>query len=195
MCLEANILKTPKRNNMKTSIKIIGLFLLIGFQSCNNTQSLQEYIVEKQQSNDFIAIDIPTSIIALKEENASEETIKALESIKKFNFIGLELNDKNIELYNKEKEQVKLILSNKDFKEIFRLKSGKNEVLVKYLGDAENIDEVVFFGSDNEKGLALVRVLGENMNPAEMVQLMNKINVNKDSGQLKSLQSIFENIK
>lgn len=195
MCLEANILKTPKRNNMKTSIKIIGLFLLIGFQSCNNTQSLQEYIVEKQQSNDFIAIDIPTSIIALKEENASEETIKALESIKKFNFIGLELNDKNVELYNKEKEQVKLILSNKDFKEIFRLKSGKNEVLVKYLGDAENIDEVVFFGSDNEKGLALIRVLGENMNPAEMVQLMNKINVNKDSGQLKSLQSIFENIK
>lgn len=180
---------------MKSSLKILALILLFGFLSCNKTQSLQEYIVEKQQSNDFISIDIPTSIIVLKEENASEETIKALESIKKFNFIGLQLKENNKELYTTEKEQIKVVLSNKNFKEIFRLKSANNEVVVKYLGDDENIDEVVFYGADNEKGLALIRVLGENMNPAAMVQLMNKINVNKDSGELKSLQSIFENMK
>lgn len=180
---------------MKSSLKLIALILLFGFLSCNKTQTLQEYIVEKQQSNDFIAIDIPTSIIVLKDENTSEETLKALESIKKFNFIGLQLKENNKELYNAEKEQLKLVLSNKDFKEIFRLKSANNEVLIKYLGDEENIDEVVFYGADNNKGLALVRVLGDNMNPAAMVQLMNKINVNKDSGELKSLQSIFENIK
>jgi len=180
---------------MKILKIIIAVFLLYGISSCDSSKSLQEYIVEKQQDNGFISLDIPSSIINLKDENASEESLKAIKSIKKFNFLGFQLNEENIDTYTAEKQTVKDILSNKKFKEIFRVKTGNSEVSVKYLGDEDNIDEVIFFGADNEKGLAIVRVLGDNMNPAEMVQLLNKINIDKDSNEFKSLTSIFEKVK
>ncbi|MDP2088574.1 MAG: DUF4252 domain-containing protein [Flavobacteriaceae bacterium] len=180
---------------MKILKFIIAIFLLIGVSNCESFKSLQEYIVEKQQDNEFISIDIPASILTLKEENGSEETLKALKSIKKFNFLGLQLTTENKDIYAVEKQQIKEILSNKKFKEILRVKTGHSEVTVKYLGEENNIDEVVFFGADNEKGLAIVRVLGENMNPSQMVQLLNKINIDKDSNQFKSLHTIFDKIK
>jgi hypothetical protein len=180
---------------MKIANIIILVFLFFGISSCDSSKSLQEYIVEKQQDNGFISLDIPASILNLKDENASEESLKAIKSIKKFNFLGMQLNDKNKESYIAEKEAVKDILSNKKFKEIFRVKTGNSEVSVKYLGEENNIDEVVFFGADNEKGLAILRVLGDNMNPAEMVQLLNKINIDKESNEFKSLSSIFEKVK
>lgn len=180
---------------MKNLPLIIVFFLFIGLGSCDSSQSLQEYIVEKQQDNGFISIDIPSSILSLKEENQTEETLNAIKSIKKFNFLGLQLSEDNKDSYLIEKQAIKDVLSNKKFKEIFRVKSGKSEVTVKYLGEENNIDEVVFFGADNEKGLALVRVLGDNMNPAELVKLLNKINVDKDSNEFKSLGAIFDSIK
>lgn len=179
-------------NNLKF---IISIFLLIGMSSCDSSQSLQEYIVEKQQDNSFISIDIPSSILTLKDENTSDETLKAIKSIKKFNFLGMQLSEENKDAYIIEKQHIKDIISNKKFKEIFRVKTGNSEVTVKYLGEEDNIDEVVFFGADSEKGLALVRVTGDNMNPAEMVQLLNKINIDKDSNEFKSLSSIFDKIK
>ena len=179
-------------NNLKF---IISIFILIGISSCDSSQSLQEYIVDKQQDNSFISIDIPSSILTLKDENTSDETLKAIKSIKKFNFLGMQLTEENKEAYIVEKQAIKDIISNKKFKEIFRVKTGNSEVTVKYLGEEDNIDEVVFFGADSEKGLALVRVIGDNMNPAEMVQLLNKINVDKDSNEFKSLSSIFDKIK
>lgn len=180
---------------MKITKIIITSILLFGLNSCDNSKSLQEYIVEKQQDQNFISIDIPASIVTLKEENTSDESLKALKSIKKLNFVGLQLNDKNKNTYIAEKQIIKDVLSNKKFKEIFRVKTGESEVFVKYLGKEDTIDEVVFFGADNEKGLAVVRVLGKNMNPAAMVQLLNKINIDKNSKEFESLNSIFEKVK
>lgn len=181
---------------MKSIKYLTVLFLIIGISSCESSKSLQEYIVEKQQDNAFISIDIPSSILMLKDENNTDETLNALKSIKKFNFLGMQLTAENKNSYTAEKQDIKDILSNKKFKEIMRAKTGHSEVTVKYLGDEENIDEVVFFGADNKKGLAIVRVLGDNMNPAALVKLLNKINLEKDSSNnFKSLHSIFDKIK
>ena len=65
-------------NNLKF---IISMFLLIGISGCDSSKSLQEYIVDKQQDNSFISIDIPSSILTLKDENISDETLKAIKSI------------------------------------------------------------------------------------------------------------------
>ena len=45
--------------------------------SCDNQKSVQEYYVEKQESNNFIALDLPASIVSL-DEGASEETRETL---------------------------------------------------------------------------------------------------------------------
>ena len=45
------------------------------------------------------------------------------------------------------------------------------------------IDEVIIFGSSNDKGLALIRVLGDDMNPANLVQLMQAIQKSDYDGE------------
>lgn len=178
---------------MKNYKILWAISLLWIISSCNSGKSLQEYIVEKQQDDNFISIDLPASIITLKEINQSDELAKTLKSIKKFNFLGLQVTPENKEIYTAEKQQIKQILLNKKFKELIRAKTKQGEVTVKYIGTDSNIDEVIFFGSDQEKGLAVVRIIGENMNPAAMLNLINKIKIGNDSTQLNSLHRIFEN--
>ena len=40
--------------------------------SCSGEKSLQEYYIEKQESNDFIAIDLPASLINLQDDVSAE---------------------------------------------------------------------------------------------------------------------------
>ena len=157
----------------------------------DSSPSLQKYYVDNQGNNEFIMIDLPTSIIQLKNNDVSDELKETLNSIKKLNFLGLQLNDDNKELYLSEIKKVKEILKNPKYKELMRLGSDKNTINVKYLGDDDAIDEVVFFGSDNEKGFALVRVLGENMNPAQILKLTQEMKVDGENSQLKDLMSLM----
>ena len=54
---------------------------------------------------------------------------------------------------------------------------------VKYIGSEDAIDEVIIFGSDDKKGFALVRILGNDMNPAHLVQLLKAIQKSDYKGE------------
>ena len=71
---------------------------------------------------------------------------------------------------------------------------GKGNVSVSYLGKEDAIDEVVIFGLDDKKGFALVRVLGENMSPSEILKLTQDIKIDSDSNQMKQLEGVLTNI-
>ena len=43
--------------------------------------------------------------------------------------------------------------------------------MVKYIGDPERIDELILFGYAQDKGLAVIRILGDDMNANELVKL------------------------
>ena len=47
--------------------------------------------------------------------------------------------------------------------------------MIKYLGEGDAIDEVIIYGNSSENGFALIRVLGRDMNPAYIVQLIQSI--------------------
>ena len=65
---------------MKNLISIFTytLTLTVFLTSCNSEKSLQEYYVEKQNNDNFIAIDLPASLINLNDNvsEESQETIK-----------------------------------------------------------------------------------------------------------------------
>lgn len=70
---------------MKSTIYItisLALSMLL-FSACGNNASLQKYIVEKQNDNDFITIDLPSSLILTENNNLSEEQLETVKSIKK----------------------------------------------------------------------------------------------------------------
>ncbi len=156
------------------------LFLLMG---CSSTQSLQEYYIDSAENPNFISLDLPASILKLDEVDLNDEQRRAMESLRKLNILAFKKTTANTAEYEVEKGKVNAILKNSEFKELMKLNSAYGKGSIKYLGEADAIDEVVIFGNSNEKGFALVRVLGDDMNPAYIVQLMQAIQSSDYKGE------------
>ena len=93
-----------KNNIMQRILKYFALVIAVSVfaVSCDSYPSLQKYYVDSQSSADFIALDIPASIVSLKNEDASEEVRETLKSIKKVNFLGFQISEDNNEMYTSE---------------------------------------------------------------------------------------------
>ena len=179
---------------MNVFSKVLSIIIVALLISCNSAPSLQKYYVDSKENNEFISVDLPASILQLKDEDVSEEVKNTLNTIKKVNFLALQLTETNKELFTSEKEKVKQILKNPKYKQLMRMNGGKGNVSINYLGDEDAIDEVVIFGSDNKKGFALVRVLGENMNPSDIMKISQQIKLDGDSNQLQQLEGLMKSI-
>lgn len=180
---------------MKPLKSIIGTFLLaLVVMACNKEQTLQEYIVESKENNEYMSIDLPANIIQLDDTQLSEENKATLATIKKMNFLAFPLSDSNKELYASEKQKVTGILKQDTFTELMRVKGKVGDIIVSFVGDDDAIDEVVIFGASDEKGFALARVLGENMNPADILKIAQHMEIDDDSGQMNQLGALFATI-
>ena len=71
------------------------------------------------------------------------------------------------------------------------MKAKGMNVKVYYSGNTESIDEVIAFGYGKEAGVGVARLLGENMNPAKIIEMMNSINVDADSSSLEQFAKMF----
>lgn len=167
--------------------KLVSLLLvMVGvlfFESCSSTQSLQEYYVDNSENPNFISLDLPTSILNLENADLTDTQRKALQSLRKLNLLAFKKTTANAEEYKVEKAKVNAILKNDDFRELMKLNSQYGKGVIKYLGEEDAIDEVIIYGSSDDKGFALIRVLGEDMNPAYIVQLMKAIQKSDYKGE------------
>lgn len=181
---------------MKRILKYFVLVITVSIFviSCDSYPSLQKYYVDSQSSADFIALDIPASIVSLKNEDASEEVRETLKSIKKVNFLGFQISEDNNEMYTSELQKIKEILKNPKYQDLIRLDSGSKFLTVKFLGTDDAIDEVIFYGADKELGFALVRVLGNKMDPAKMLLLAQEINIDGDSAGIQQIGAFIKNM-
>ncbi|WP_350285484.1 DUF4252 domain-containing protein [uncultured Croceitalea sp.] len=168
---------------MKNSIKGIVLMIAVLLGSCASQQSLQEYYVDSQENPNFISLDIPASILKMDEVDLSDSQKEAVSSLRKFNLLAFRKTEGNKTEYKLEKAKVKEILKGEDFVELMKIKSQYGRGVIKYLGDENAIDEVIIYGDSEEKGFALVRVLGKDMNPAHIVQLMQAIQKSDYKGE------------
>jgi hypothetical protein len=170
------------------SICVVTLVLL----SCNSKPSLQKYYVENQENQNFMVVDIPMSILNIKVDSLTEKQKRAFNSIKKLNFLGFKKTDDNSVIYKTERKKVNHILDDVTYKTLIKY-SGKNQgAIVKYLGEDEAIDEVVIFGADNAQGFGIVRIIGNNMNPSQvldLIEVVKKAHPNKDT--FKEISNFF----
>ena len=74
-----------------------------------------------------------------------------------------------------------------------RLTDKGRTLIVNFLGEADAIDEIIIYGSDKELGFALVRVLGNKMDPAKMMKLVNEVNLDDDSGSMQQIGAFMKN--
>ena len=181
---------------MHTSIKniIMLLILVVTFQSCNQGPTLQTYYVDNELKPGFTQLDIPTSFLNIEKTNLTEEQKEAYESVDKLNMLAFVLDDTNKDQYDVELAKVKTILKNPKYEELMR---GGNttdgKFVVKFIGEEDDIDELILFGSANQKGFALVRVLGNGMNTNKIMKLANALETaDIDDSQISQFADFFK---
>lgn len=91
------------------------------------------------------------------------------------NVLAFKKNDSNIAEYEAEKKKVNSILKNDSFIDLMRINDKGRNIVIKYLGDDDSIDEVIVYASDKTQGFALVRVLGDDMKPEKIMKLIQSI--------------------
>ncbi|PXY44236.1 DUF4252 domain-containing protein [Flavobacterium hydrophilum] len=178
---------------MKTNIFISALLVLMTLVSCNSEPSLQKYFVENTEKKDFISLDVSPSILNVDKAKLSAEQSEALHSFDKMNILAFKANDKNQAQFETERTKIKAILKNPKYQELMKVGSGKDGASVSFVGTDDDIEEFVIFANRKENGFAVVRVLGKNMNPNNIMTLMTVLKESKiDMEQLKPLQQLVK---
>ncbi len=174
--------------------KSIVLFMSIIFvSSCETKPTLQKYFVKNTESADFVAVDIAPSVINIDKAKLTLDEKDALASFDKMNILAYKTDSIHIEKYDQEIKEVKLLLKNQNYQQLMKVGSGSDGAVIYFLGDATHIDEFVVLASKKENGFAVVRVLGDNMSPTHimnMMQLLRKTDMKLD--QLKPLQELMK---
>jgi len=178
---------------MKISIFTSALLVLLTLVSCNSNPSLQKYFVQNTDNKNFIALDVSPSILNLEKTKLSAEQNEALKSFDKMNILAFKANATNQPQFETERAKVKAILKDPKYQQLMSFGSGKDGASISYVGTDENIEEFVVFANRKESGFAVVRVLGKNMNPNNIMTLMSVLKESKiDMEQLKPLQQLVK---
>ncbi len=174
-------------------VPFIVLFVLtLVLNSCQSEPSLQRYFVDKSESKDFVALDLAPSILNIDKSKLTPNQKEAIGSFDKMNILAFKLNDKNKAQFEIERASVNSILKDEKYQQLMKFGSGKEGASVSFIGDDEHIDEFVFFANKKENGFAIVRVLGKDMNPTmifNMISVLKEADV--DLAQLKPLQDLM----
>ncbi|RIA10099.1 uncharacterized protein DUF4252 [Flavobacteriaceae bacterium MAR_2010_72] len=180
---------------MTTSIKnLIMMILVTTILSCNQNPSLQTYFVDNELKPGFTSIDIPTSFLNIDQTNLTEEQKDAYKSIDKLNMLAFVLSDKNKEEYQLELNKVKGILDNEKYEELMRGgNSTDGKFIIKFIGEEDSIDELILFGNANERGFAIIRVLGDDMSAKKIMKLYYALDTAQiDESQISQFADFFK---
>ena len=177
---------------MKAIYGIAAVMSLLLF-SCNSEPTLQKYFVENTENKNFIALDVSPEILNVDKTKLSIAQKDALKSFDKMNVLAFKLNDKNKAEFEIERAKVNLILKDKKYQQLMKFGSGKEGASISFVGTDDHIDEFVLYANKKENGFAVVRVLGKDMNPTNIMTMLSVLKQsNIDLEQLKPLQELMK---
>ena len=177
---------------MKT---VYGLALMLSLLlvSCNSEPTLQKYFVENTENKNFIALDVSPNMLNVDKTKLSIAQREALKSFDKMNILAFKLNDKNKAQFEIERAKVNLILKDKKYQQLMKFNSGREGASVSFVGTDEHIEEFVLFANRKENGFAVVRILGKDMNPTDIMTMISVLQEsNVDVEQFKPLQQLLK---
>ena len=171
------------------------MFLLVAaFTSCNQGPTLQTYYVDNELKPGFASFDVPTSFIDVENVEMTDEQREAYKSVDKLNVLTYIEENTEAEEYKLELEKVNIILKDSKYEELMRGgNSTDGKFVVKFLGDIENIDELIVFGNANNKGFMIARILGDDMSASKLMSLSSVLeNANFEDMQLNGITDFFK---
>ena len=171
----------------------LAIFVSLFLSSCNSEPSLQKYFVENSEKKDFIALDVSPSIMNMDKTKLTAEQKSALGSFDKMNVLAFKLDKNNQKQYDIESQKVTQILKDAKYQNLMKFGSGKDGASISFVGDENHINEFILFAKKKENGFAVVRILGNDMNPnniMNMISLLKSSDIDMD--QLKPLQELIK---
>ena len=133
--------------------KLLIFAVVVAFVGCTKTQSIQEYYVAKSEDPNFLVIDIPTSILGIKNEVLNEEEQAALDSFQKLNVLMFRKTVANADQFPEELKTVREIIDGQQFDPLMVVSDRQFSGKLLLEGRVERADEIVFFGSATDEGL------------------------------------------
>ena len=171
------------------TVFLISLLLL----SCNSEPTIQKYFVANSENKDFLALDISPTILNLDKTKLSAEQKRALESFDKMNVLIFKLDENNQAQYEVESQKITQILKDKSYQQVIKVGSGKDGATISFVGDEDNINEFVVFGKSKDNGFAVVRILGNDMNPNNIMTMISVLKESKiDTAPLAPLKDLIK---
>ncbi len=156
---------------MKLRLCFISVLLLL-LTACQHKASLQKFYVNHQDDENFLVIDIPTSLLYGNISNLQDKTQKALMRIEKANVLALPLNGNNKSQYDKSVHKLLKILKQKRYKLLFKLQFSGVHFQVQYTGNESAITELIITAYSDEKGFVVARLLGKDMTAESVVEVL-----------------------
>ena len=155
--------------------------------SCEQGPSLQQYFVEKIDDPSFLIVNLPIKIDSLFKDNITAQEQKAVANVGKLNLLFYKKSDDQTEKYKTEVDRVKKILSAKRYQHLMDFKAfDKAQGNFLFEGETDSIDEGIVFVSADEMGFGVLRILGDQINPAALLTLSKKIDSDQLEGQIKN---------
>ena len=179
---------------MRTIYKtLMMLTIVLTMISCNTEPSLQEYFVKQQENTAFISLDVPMSLLNNQKKSLDKDYQETLNTIKKINILALPIKDENKDVYAKELKEINSILKNDEYQTLMKFNVEENQIVLKYKGEEDAIDEIIVFGSSDNKGLGIARLIGNNMDPEKMVALAKSFDKGDiDVSQFAQIGNLFK---
>ena len=173
---------------------VVMIILVATLSSCNQGTSLQTYFVNNQEQPNFLSVDLPTSMLNIDQTSLTDAQKEAYKSIQKLNVLAYKIDTTNATAYKTELAKVKTILNDPKYEELMRGgNTADGKFMIKFLGKDDDIDELILFGNANDKGFAIVRVLGNHMNANKIMTLTSALDsADLDSSQLNQFAEFFK---
>ncbi len=162
-------------NRLILKLIAVSAVIMTTLASCDNDPTVQSYYVDSQEKEGFISTTVPKSILGIDERELSEESRQAYNSVSKVNLLMLPATDDKKEMVKKETESFNEILKNGDYKTLMTHNADGMKIRLVYNGDSDKIDEIIAFGSSEEMGMGVARVMGNDMNLGNIMNMMKEL--------------------
>ncbi len=154
---------------------IFSLLLASFLVACGGDPSLQEYYVDNQNNSEFLMLDVPASLLAGAGSSLTPEQQEALETVRKVNLLAYPVKEGGREKYELERTEIENILRDEKYQQLMRFGGSGTGVQFYFVGDEDAIDEFIAYGSDNDRGFMVARILGNDMQVDQLFNLLESL--------------------
>lgn len=164
------------------------LLLLLVLVSCKKeTGTVQTYFLEAERKPEFVSFDVSSELLSLGKGFINSQHHETFNTVKKVKLVGLSIDKAKEGQYEEEKTRLQNILATSKYKRLMNIKKNNQQIVIYHNGNAAAIDEIIAFGYSDELGVGLARILGDNMNPKAILDMVDDQKIDPESINVFSL--------